>query len=380
MPPPGDRSPPQSFSDPGPSSSQDTPGADFIHPDLPLSSDESSSATEPLVNAGRTKRTIRLPARFRDVLPDAAPASEPSPQPEDSGLHLPRVTLIVRDTFKTAVTNMFGLWRHYLHRPSYDPDSLIRIEDLSNSHGYTPDPAPQRPLPAPSASNPSTTLLMNWLNNGNTTKSEAELNALVNDVVLNPAFNSEELVGFDANRANKQVDQDARAAFPLLHDFEEASIDIQVPSGSPTIPPQTIAVPGLYYRRLVPIIKSAFTDPLSYHFHLSPFKLWRKIPSSDEGLRVYSEVYNSDAFITEHDNIQRRGKLPPDDLGCRREKVVTALMFWSDSTHLTNFGTAKLWPIYMSFGNLSKYIRNKPGIGAEHHVAYIPSVRESNSS
>ncbi|KAJ7196759.1 hypothetical protein GGX14DRAFT_671786 [Mycena pura] len=167
-----------------------------------------------------------------------------------------------------------------------------------------PPPPPPPPPPAPSASNLSTTLLMNWFNNGNTTKSEAELNALINDVVLNPAFNSEELVGFDANRANKQVDQDARAAFPLLHDFKETSVDIQVPSGSTTIPPQTIAVPGLYYRRLVSIIKSAFTDPLSYHFHLSPFKLWRKIPGCDEGLRVYSEVYNSDAFITHPNGCQ----------------------------------------------------------------------------
>jgi hypothetical protein len=49
-------------------------------------------------------------------------------------------------------------------------------------------------------------------------------------------------------------------------------------------------------------------------------------------------------------------------------------MFWSDLTHLANFGTAKLWPIYMLFGNLSKYIRVKPNAGAEHHVAYIPSV------
>ncbi|KAJ7185362.1 hypothetical protein C8R46DRAFT_377085 [Mycena filopes] len=52
-------------------------------------------------------------------------------------------------------------------------------------------------------------------------------------------------------------------------------------------------------------------------------------------------------------------------------------MFWSDSTHLANFGNAKLWPIYMLFGNLSKYIRAKPNSGAEHHVAYIPSLPDS---
>ena len=32
-------------------------------------------------------------------------------------------------------------------------------------------------------------------------------------------------------------------------------------------------------------------------------------------------------------------------------------MFWSDATHLATFGMVKLWPIYLLFGNLSKYVR-----------------------
>ena len=53
---------------------------------------------------------------------------------------------------------------------------------------------------------------------------------------------------------------------------------------------------------------------------------------------------------------------------------MAALMFWSDSTHLANFGTAKLWPIYMFLGNLSKYTRSHPTAHACHHLAYIPSL------
>ena len=49
-------------------------------------------------------------------------------------------------------------------------------------------------------------------------------------------------------------------------------------------------------------------------------------------------------------------------------------MLWSDATHLTNFGTAKLWPIYLFFGNLSKYVRSRPSSGACNHLTYIPSV------
>ena len=68
------------------------------------------------------------------------------------------------------------------------------------------------------------------------------------------------------------------------------------------------------------------------------------------------------------------GLIPPDDPNCKREKVVAALMVSSDATMLTDFGMAKAWPIYLMFGNLSKYIRAQPDSGAMHHLAYIPSV------
>ena len=49
-------------------------------------------------------------------------------------------------------------------------------------------------------------------------------------------------------------------------------------------------------------------------------------------------------------------------------------MFSSDATHLTNFGSAKAWPIYLMLGNLSKYFRAQPNLGALYHLAYIPSA------
>ena len=49
-------------------------------------------------------------------------------------------------------------------------------------------------------------------------------------------------------------------------------------------------------------------------------------------------------------------------------------MLWSDSTHLTSFGNASLWPIYLYLGNQSKYTRGKPTSFARHHMAYIPKV------
>jgi len=64
-------------------------------------------------------------------------------------------------------------------------------------------------------------------------------------------------------------------------------------------------------------------------------------------------MYDLDIFWEEHKKVQRA---PTDDLACKQEKVIAMLMFWSDATHLVTFGTAKLWPIYLHFGNLSKYV------------------------
>jgi len=76
-------------------------------------------------------------------------------------------------------------------------------------------------------------------------------------------------------------------------------------------------------------------------------------PDGNGKERVFSEMYDSDVLWEEHNKVQRA---PTDDLTCKQKKVIAALMFWSDATQLASFGTAKLWPIYMLFGNLSKYV------------------------
>ena len=41
----------------------------------------------------------------------------------------------------------------------------------------------------------------------------------------------------------------------------------------------------------------------------------------------------------------------------------------------SNFGTASLWPVYLFFGNMSKYDSSKPSEFPACHLAYLPSVR-----
>ncbi|KAG5649632.1 hypothetical protein H0H81_002769 [Sphagnurus paluster] len=220
---------------------------------------------------------------------------------------------------------------------------------------------------------------MQYLHTGSATKSATELNHLVTDVLQAPDFLADDLTGFDAHHENKRLDEAIRdpVESPFLCQFTQASVDIDIPSGQKNVPPTKFTVPGLYYQKLTSVIEAAFHDPLAHLYHLSPFKLYHRSPSTGKEERVFGEIYTSDAFLAEHNHVQRHSPVPLDDPGCKREKVVAAVMISSDGTHLTNFGMAKAWPSYFMLGNLSKYLRGLPNSGAIHHLAYIPSLPDS---
>lgn len=117
------------------------------------------------------------------------------------------------------------------------------------------------------------------------------------------------------------------------------------------------------------MIRAIWEDKSSFGFHYTPFKLLWKQESGDVE-RLYGELYTTDAFLQALDSLCTS----PMEPGCTLERVVCVLMFWSDSTHLASFGNAALWPLYLFFGNQSKYEHCKLTSGACHHVAYIPKV------
>ena len=332
----------------------------------------------PLTQAGRPKRNYRLPARYLDISPEPLQPLLQTLRDEDEQPTslLPCLLHAVRKGLKTAA-NSFGLFREYLYQPSFDPDSFVPSQDLHRAPGAAESPLQSvQPSTSPTLvhRNESVEMLMNWKDSGTATKSDAEVNRLVKDVLLDPNFKLGDLQGFNACRENKRSDAAEKKTL-FLDSFQAASIDIEVPSGTKGIPPATFSVPGLLYRKLTAVIQAAFSSPLAPHFHLTPFRLFHK-SSTGKSERIFSEVYDSDVYIEEHDKIQG-APLPPDEPDCKREKVVFGLMVWSDSTHLTNFGTAKLWPIYSFFSGISKYIRNRPNSGACQHIAYIPSLPDS---
>lgn len=314
--------------------------------------------------------------RFEDVLPTGP---TPIPVVPVQPRRILRVILHVRDFFQSP-PNAFGIFREYLHRPSYDPDSTIQLEDLANfplaapdlTQSSTSNDGPTNHPPPWPFENMSKYLLMNWFHTGSSQKSEGEVTRLAKEVISHAEFKPEDLAGFSAHQENKRLDesQNVGSTVPFSSDdWKEVSVGIDIPVPKKGMPPRKFNVPGLYHRSIVQVIKATWGAVTSAPFHLTPFK---RIHLDQNGVktRIYDEVYTSEAFEEAHDRLQKQAP----EAGCTLERVIAGLMFWSDSTHLTNFGTAKVWPLYMYFANLSKYVRAKPTSGACHHMAYIPSV------
>ena len=81
-------------------------------------------------------------------------------------------------------------------------------------------------------------------------------------------------------------------------------------------------------------------------------------------------MYSADATI----QAQAKVNSLPRPHSDTTERIALRLMLSSDSSQLTNFGSASVWPIYLMFANQSKQDRTKPSCHAVHHLVYIPLV------
>ena len=127
----------------------------------------------------------------------------------------------------------------------------------------------------------------------------------------------------------------------------------------------------LHHRSIVSVIKEKLATPLdNQHFHYEPYELIWKPTVEREEVRVHGEIYTSSSFEHAHRSLQEG----PFEPGCQLPRCIVALMFWSDETLLTSFGNTKLWPVYLFFGNESKYRHCKPSLHLGNHIAYFESV------
>ncbi|KIJ11125.1 hypothetical protein PAXINDRAFT_52664, partial [Paxillus involutus ATCC 200175] len=226
-------------------------------------------------------------------------------------------------------------------------------------------------------SSPTAGLLMCWHYSGTTAKSIPELNRL-GSYTRDPQFNAAEELPFSHERERKLIEKylrDQSNPFQAENGWSRSSVTIPLPKenakyrseNDSDIP--TITVDNVIHRSITDIIKSVFEDDISSTFHMTPFEQFWKT-SDERVLKVYSEAYSSPAMLDAYKEINALPRAPGDNY----ERVVASLMLWSDATQLANFGDASLWPIYLFFGNQSKYTHSKPTAGACHHVAYIPTL------
>lgn len=358
----------------------------------------------PLRPSGRPSRRTRLPARYRDEppepptpIPRAQPVVEPNsgPQPPE---HIIQEAPPSRRWVKTE-PNAHGLYKVFPNRPTHDPEDSISLDDLCRSSQLLTENTTTVQTSTPPwfpFLNSTVARLMSWFHLGSNIKSIADLDSLVNDVILHEDFDRKDLEGFSAARENKRLDDAAATALPGQppSGWKTGSVKLKLPAHKTCTPEEDAAefeVTGILYRPLLDVMTEAFQSPAFLQFHITPFESrWDpihdpkspditlddvNIPLDNHGLPplppghqpMYGEVYTSSAMLKAHNAL-------PQTAEPHLETIIAAYMFWSDSTHLANFGNASLWPLYTFFGNLSKYTRAKPTSNAGYHQAYFPSV------
>jgi hypothetical protein len=209
------------------------------------------------------------------------------------------------------------------------------------------------------------------MNSGSNLVSETKVLHLVKDVLLAQDFDPQHLENFSVKQNLWKLDTDKNSKtinFP--DDWVQTSITIDIPTKSKEDRPQPYTIPGFYYRPLVEVIRTAFTDAQARAFHLLPFKRLWKDPLDGHEERILDELYTSDVWLEAQDDLHKLPRQP----GCSLERVIAGLMLFSDATHLANFGMAKAWPLYLYFGNLTKYMRSQPQSGVCHLVGFLFSV------
>ncbi|EIW62284.1 uncharacterized protein TRAVEDRAFT_115985 [Trametes versicolor FP-101664 SS1] len=237
---------------------------------------------------------------------------------------------------------------------------------------------------------------MHWFYSGSVTKSAGELDSLVNEVLLADNFNVNDLRGFNAkhelNRLDKHTDTGANN-FPAADGWRQGSVKIPLPktkvkhTSEDSAP--TFEVHGIFYRPLLTSIKAAYKDAsaMQYHNHTatsvpSPSSSYARATTdsdpahaSSPSERLYSKAYNTNTLNRLNDAVQKKAREDREPGDSPSLKYGPArIMMYLDSMHLTNFGTASLWPIYFWLAALSKYVHAMPTMLAAHHLAYIPSL------
>ena len=120
---------------------------------------------------------------------------------------------------------------------------------------------------------------MNWFYSGSSSKSIAELQSLVDDVILAPDFKISDLSDFNAKRELRRLDGEVEThlnnppstSFANENGWKQSSVYIKLPCEKVLQKEDTasiLEVPGVYHRSLIEVITTALQDTATKTFHL----------------------------------------------------------------------------------------------------------------
>jgi hypothetical protein len=130
---------------------------------------------------------------------------------------------------------------------------------------------------------------MNWFYSGSNMKSVAELDALVNNVLLANDFDVVHLQHFNATCELKHLDGEDSLAKSLTfageNGWKESSVKLYFPAECVSNASEDHApefeVHSIYHQSLLKVMKMAFQDISTKSFHYTPFQLfWKPTPDS----------------------------------------------------------------------------------------------------
>ncbi|KAL5480587.1 hypothetical protein ACEPAI_1858 [Sanghuangporus weigelae] len=353
-----------------------------------------------------SKRQRKLPMKFKDHMPSCStsrvlpavslphlldhvpapevwpPAPPPPPLPPPPPV-APSPPVPVYESFRT-VPNSFGAFRVYPRKPDDDPDSCLDLDDLCDFRPVARNhPSPSLPPVVKNVyapfKNASVFLLICWMNRENKMKTYEEVDRLVHDVLLHPDFDIQDLRNFVAKCEHDRFDLYIKSPADQnntksMDGWREGSVKIKLPpedgkrraEGKAEAP--EFEVGSINYRPILETVYKALDNPEASAFHYTPYQELWKPDYLSEAERIYGELYSSDIWLESHEEIQRLPRINEVD------NFVLPILLYSDSTHLTKFGSASLWPLYMFLGGHSKYLRCKSAESTCNHLAYIPSL------
>ncbi|KAI5115443.1 hypothetical protein M0805_006771 [Coniferiporia weirii] len=334
-----------------------------------------------LTVTGRPAQMYRLPTHFNDYVSSQVPSRgtvcASTPVVEESAA----VESLVDDIapqyrLHQSDINEYGLFhikRYHLppaasaHNPSETDTGWTPLQanvDLASL--YAPHP------------NLSAFKLNYWYQIGHPQKTNNGL-ADLQKLLMSDGFSVDNIKGVNFKRINKLLGTMSLTNNGAADNgWRMAQLKIPVPLGhiSPLALASTDFDAGeFYYRPLVGVIRSVFSSKAaSAGMVYEPYEMRYKPPSGGNEQGVYSKLFWSKEFRQVHEEVQALPREEGDNLPWS----VMALQLWSDGMAATSFGTVKIWPVYLQFGNQSKYECTKTGAGCSHHLAHIPLLSTGN--